>query len=470
MRVVVYVLNDVSRDSRVLREASTLVAAGHEVVVVGRAPGRDAVAPERRDGFEIRRLPMPARRPLWFTWLDRPWALWGLVGRDLGAGPRRWPRAAIVGAVSVVTLPWVVIRGAWVAGAAAISRQGDTPTATGPLDYLARWWFAILPWTTAAADAAPPADVHHASDLDTLPAALRAAARDGARVVYDAHEVTLAWGVHARQPRTVRWAMARWERGLARRVDAIVTVNPGCAAELGRRLGHPRIVVVRNCPPHWTPPPSPGGAPPADRLRTAAGLAPDVPVVLCHGGFQAGRGLEETAEAMTRPGLEPAHLVFLGYTVHAANPIVDRIAADARLAGRVHVLPAVAPAELLEWVAGADVGAMPIQPTDRNHVLSTPNKLFECIAAGVPVVSSDFPERRAVVVDDPLGPLGAVCDPTDPDAIAAAIRSILELDPAARDDLRARCRRAAAERWNWETEGARLLELYASFAPGPAPG
>jgi glycosyltransferase involved in cell wall biosynthesis len=54
------------------------------------------------------------------------------------------------------------------------------------------------------------------------------------------------------------------------------------------------------------------------------------------------------------------------------------------------------------------------QPAGMNEVLSTPNKLFESIAAGVPVVTSDFPERRAIVLNPALGPLGAVCDPTDP--------------------------------------------------------
>jgi glycosyltransferase involved in cell wall biosynthesis len=79
------------------------------------------------------------------------------------------------------------------------------------------------------------------------------------------------------------------------------------------------------------------------------------------------------------------------------------------------------------------------------------------------VVSSDFPARRQIVLDDPDGPLGAVCDPTDPRAIARALGSILGLSPADRDALRARCLRAAHERWNWEMESAKLVGLYASL-------
>ena len=68
------------------------------------------------------------------------------------------------------------------------------------------------------------------------------------------------------------------------------------------------------------------------------------------------------------------------------------------------------------------------------------------------------------MLEDPNGPLGAVCDPADPVSIAAAIRSILDHGPDEREALRARCLRAAHERWNWETESAGLVALYDSLA------
>ena len=228
----------------------------------------------------------------------------------------------------------------------------------------------------------------------------------------------------------------------------------GCALQLERRLGTTDIVVVHNCPPRWDPP-----QPPEDRIRHAADIPAGAPVVLLHGGFQAGRGIEQTVAAFGRPGFEAVHLVFLGYRLGVLDPILAESPS-----GRFHVLPAVDPDQVVPWVAGADVDVMVFQPTELNNVVSTPNKLFESLAAGVPVVSSDFPSRRRIVIDDPDGPLGAVCDPTDPDAIADAIEGILGLEPVARADLRARCLRAAHERWNWETESAKLVDLYASPA------
>jgi hypothetical protein len=58
-----FVLNDVRRDARVLREAGTLAGAGHEVTVIGRPldPASTIEERETRDGFEIRRVPIPGR-------------------------------------------------------------------------------------------------------------------------------------------------------------------------------------------------------------------------------------------------------------------------------------------------------------------------------------------------------------------------------------------------------------------------
>ena len=459
MRVTMYVMNDVRHDTRVLREARTLVMAGHAVTVVGAtARGEPSGMREKRDGFEIIRVAIPRRWPLWFTWLRHPWRLASRVRREvtggLRAGPRGWLRAIVALTAAVVSLPWVAIRGIWV----ALDRSGEKPEHRQTFaDYLLWWRVSVGGWSKAAVIVAPPADVHHANDIETLATALEAAKRDDARTVYDSHEVSMERGLHARQTRWVRSLSSRRERRLARRCDGIITVNQACAAELARRFGVTGIVVVHNCPPRWDPP-----APTADRVRRALDLDPAARIVLCHGGLGAGRGLELTIEAMAHLPDVPAHLVFMGY-----GPSVERyrdLADQAGLGDRFHLLDAVDPEAVLEWVTGVDVDVMVIQPTELNTILSTPNKLFESLAAGVPVVSSDFPSRRGIIIDDPNGPLGAVCDPTDPGAIADAIRRVLELEPGARADLRARCLRAAHERWNWETESAKLIALYANLA------
>jgi glycosyltransferase involved in cell wall biosynthesis len=104
-----------------------------------------------------------------------------------------------------------------------------------------------------------------------------------------------------------------------------------------------------------------------------------------------------------------------------------------------------------------------VLPSTLNHRISTPNKLFESIGAGVPVVGSDFATMRDILLGDPGGPLGAVCDPTNAHDVATAIHSILSMSPSERAALRARCIHAATVRWNWEVQAARLTELYTSL-------
>ena len=433
-----YVQNDVTRDSRVLREAVSLVADGHEVTIIGTTldPSEGPrQLPEPPPGVRIIRVASPRIKPWWVTAVRMPWHL-------------RHPAA-------ILLLPWMAMRGAWVL---VVNRLLGKPVLAVGIDYLGRWRGDTIRWCRAAVVVAPAAEVHHAHDMDALPAARAAARRDCAAYVYVSHEVFMGWGRIVTQPWYIRRAFAAWERWMARGAAGVVTIGDGVAGELDRRLAPRRLIILRNCPPAWTPVPRD-----EDRLRVAAGIAPGVPIVLCHGGFSANRGLEETALAMNEPGLEAAHLIFLGYR---AQFIAD-ILADPRLAGRVHFVPAVPPSDVVAWVAGADVDVMAIKPTDLNSALSLPNKLFESIAAGVPVVSTDLPERRSIILGDLLGlggPLGALCDPSSPASIAWAIRSILELGVEDRAEMRARVLDAAHRRWNWETEVQGLLDLYHDIA------
>src|SRR5690606_19410445 len=119
--------------------------------------------------------------------------------------------------------------------------------------------------------------------------------------------------------------------------------------------------------------------------------------------------------------------------------------------------------ELPLWLAGIDAAVAPIQPSTLNHRYSSPNKVFEAIAAGTPVAGSDFPEFRRVIADPEYGPLGVLFDPAKPEEIAASVRKLLDLSPVERAAMRRRCRRASRERWNWETESRALVSLYEGF-------
>ncbi len=491
-----FVFNDCRTDSRVLREAGSLAAAGHDVTIMARPTDAASTVGEReeRGGFTIVRVPIPPGHRLFRLWLRYPWRITTWAIPRARGGFHRLPGGLLDVAVAALALlasaPLSVVRGpfylraryrnrsaaaaaaaAVVVAAAAVAATPDgvqqspprltTGRRPSPLEWLIRWRWVITAWARAAAAAAGSADVYHGHDLTGLAAAVVAADRHPpAKVVYDSHEIYLESGVNADQPAWLRGLMSRLERRWIKRCAALVTVNESLARELGRRYAPARTVVVHNCPPRSDAPTYAN-----DLIRAATGILPDESIALYHGAFARHRGLEQLAAAINEPGLERVHGVFLGYGGMRAE--LEAVAATPAAGGRVHVLPAVPPEELGAWVASADVGVMAIQPSTINHRMSTPNKLFECLAAGVPVVASDFPEMRRIVCDDPGGPLGLVAEPDDVPALARAISSIVHAMPVERADLRARCLLAAHERWNWDTESAGLVRMYAEITAQP---
>ena len=464
-RITMYVNNDCTRDSRVLREAASLASVGHEVTIMARWTPGDLPEEERRSGFRIVRVRTPTEwAATWKTrlaWLRYPWRarreVASAVRADLRRGRRGWLRNALRAVALVPGLGWTAYR---LVDFVVLRDRGYSPRAGGGLDHLVRWEQGTLGWARAAGDAAPPTDVHHGHDLPGLGAAFAGRARRGGRVVYDSHEIYLESGSVALRPRWVRAWMRRTERRWTREIEALVTVNDALAAQLVARYGVRDVVVVHNCLPRWTPAASAGEP---DLLRSAMGVPPGTPVALYHGALLPHRGIEQFLAALESDRLGDVHGAVLGYG--SARPTVEAAIAASPAGARLHLLDAVDPDDLPDWIRTADVGVMPIQPSTLNHVLSTPNKLFECLAVGVPVVASDFDGMRRIVMEDPDGSLGAVCDPTDPAAIARAIQALFSLPPDERDRLRARVLEAAHRTWNWESESAKLVALYERLAP-----
>jgi glycosyltransferase involved in cell wall biosynthesis len=118
----------------------------------------------------------------------------------------------------------------------------------------------------------------------------------------------------------------------------------------------------------------------------------------------------------------------------------------------------VPPEALLSHTAQADVGVSLLENSCENHRLALPNKLFEYVAAGLPIVVADLPEAGRLVRERGIG---WSADPSDPESIAAALRTAL----SRRDDeeLGKRLRRAASE-LSWEHEKERLLSVYEELA------
>jgi glycosyltransferase involved in cell wall biosynthesis len=306
-------------------------------------------------------------------------------------------------------------------------------------------WRVIALGSIALGARAERPDAVHANDIATLIPGWVAARLTGARLVYDTHEYAV--GVPYRKAFWA-WLAATLERLLIRRCDAVITVSDGIAERLQARYGlKERPTVVRNVPDL----PPPGEAP---DLREEMGIG-EAPLVLHQGAVADGRGGENLIRAVSFT--ESAHVLFLGADGGYTEGL-RRLAVELDVDARTHFHPPVALTTLLSYTTQADVGVSLLQDSCENHRLALPNKLFEYLAAGLPVVVSDLPEMRRLVEERQVG---WVTDPGDPAEIA---RVLAEATGAREDESLENRVRVAASELNWQRERVRLTDLYAKLA------
>ena len=136
------------------------------------------------------------------------------------------------------------------------------------------------------------------------------------------------------------------------------------------------------------------------------------------------------------------------------GPLTDVVMAAAREGGSIHFLPAVEPKRVLDYTTGADVGVIGVEDTCLNNRYSLPNKLFEYLLAGVPILCPDLPEMRRVVLENGCG----WADPGSDEGLLALI------DQLGRDEILAKRQQARAARplYSWQKEEKSLLAAYRS--------
>lgn len=438
MRVCILVANNCAVDSRVLRQADTFVRAGHETLIVAVHRG-DVPAVEDRPGFQIRRVPSQ------YTWREGYPRLIGIPARILlGRKPLEigaWtPTAA---AAPTAAAPVAVDRSPR-ARARVLLRRTIRPLrrfANKRLLYPTR--YRIIDRRMAREAIRFRADLYWANDVATLRPGRAAARATGALSVYDAHEVMWdAPTVPAFQRKL--WGMV--ERRNIKTFTRRFTVCQPIAREMASRYGIEPPIVVLNCPrlDATSLAPAPVDSPLNAHRR------PGEYLILFHGTLSDHRGLEQLVEAIRILG-DGYRLIVLGHGPFRDG--LEALANETGVADRVTFLKSVPPTELPAWLAGADIGTIPYQAHGKNHEYSTPNKLFEYMHLGIPIIVNDLPEIRRIMTD--AGSFGVIADCADPAAIASAIKELCA-DPARRAAMRDAARNAAP-RYCWEMQEPLIL-------------
>lgn len=282
-----------------------------------------------------------------------------------------------------------------------------------------------------------------ANDLPMLPVAAQLAEACGARLVYDSHEFYSEQEFSDREKR--RWAEI--EAKYIGACDVVITVNQSIATELEQRYGVSGVRVIYNAERTRNTPAV------SRRFHETFGLSAEKKILLLQGGLSAGHNLEVLVDAMRYVQNPSVVLVVLGDRLLLKD--LQKMAQQEGLMGRVYFHAAVPQNELLALTAAADAGVIPYQATCLNNRYCTPNKLFEFIAAGLPILATDLPEIRRLVEGQQIGQVG---DTSSPPKLAAL------MDDFFSDEQRFAAWKAqvsvARQIICWEQEEQKLVKIY----------
>lgn len=283
----------------------------------------------------------------------------------------------------------------------------------------------------------------HANDLDTLPAAFLASRIRRKPLVYDTHEYFTGVPELVRRP-FVRNVWKRFESFIFPKLKDVFTVNDSIADLYEKDYGI-RPHVMRNIPRRRT-------SVNVSKSRADFGIPEDRFVLILQGsGINVDRGGEEAVEMMQY--LPECLLVIAG-----SGDVLEQLkqsSKDLNLEDRVKFFPRMPYAELMALTAVADLGLTLDKDTNINYRFSLPNKLFDYIHAGIPVLASDLHEVSKIVRKYKIG---VVAKNHFPEHLASDVRDLLE-DTTKYQSLKENCL-PAQEELCWENEVNALQSVY----------
>ena len=275
--------------------------------------------------------------------------------------------------------------------------------------FYAELQMALIKWLKGA-----DVDAIWSNDLDTLYPAVKVGRKRGLPVVYDSHEFFTEAAGLTNAP-IKRWVWLMLERMTVPHLGQMITVNNSIASSYKNRYGI-EVDVLRNMPV-LSDIPQVEHRKPFEKY----GVPIDMPIMLMQGAFMdRDRGAKDAVDALEE--ITEARLVLVGAGIEWEESClrVD----DPRWKGRLHCIPRLPYEELKKLTASADLGLSLDKALHTNYQLSLPNKLFDFIHVGLPIVASPMVEVKKIV--EQYG-VGEVADSVCTSSIAKAVRKVLEM-------------------------------------------
>lgn len=288
-------------------------------------------------------------------------------------------------------------------------------------------------------------DIVHFHDPELLPIGL-ALRLLGHKVIYDAHEdlpraILSKYWIRPSLRQLVARLSEVIENFCARRLAAVVGATPHISDRF--RTIQPNTVNVTNFPV-------------IDDSQPMLPRAVQGRCVIYVGGISRKRAAIEMVQAAA---MAKARLILAG---PIEDPQLETDLAAMPEWANVEYMGTVEQDRIWGMMARAQAGLLLFFP-EPNHINSVPNKMFEYMAGGIPIVCSNFDDWRGIIQKHDIG---LMCDPTDTKAIANAICQLID-DPDHAETIGRRARQVVLENYRWENEGAKLLALYDALLADP---
>ena len=289
------------------------------------------------------------------------------------------------------------------------------------------------------------ANVLLSNDLDTILPNYFISRLKGCKIVFDSHEYFTETPELVGRPK-VQKVWKRIEGFVVPKLDEMITVCDSIA-DLFREKYAVKCHVIRNIPSRKALPPK------GD--KTALGLPADKHLLILQGsGINIQRGAEELVQAMQY--LDDCFLMIIGGG--DVLPILKQMVEQLQITDRVLFLPRMPYQQMMAYTQLAELGFCLDKDTNLNYRFSLPNKLFDFIQAGVPIIASHLTEIEKIILQYDLG---LFIDNHKPETIAATIREGLS-DVARREQWKQNLAVAARDLC-WENEELKLLEIYRHY-------
>lgn len=284
-------------------------------------------------------------------------------------------------------------------------------------------------------------DVLFSNDLDTLLPNFLVSRIRGTNLIYDSHEYFTEVPELVNRP-GVQNIWKRLESWLLPKLKNALTVNDSIADLYKKDFGN-EMLVVRNIPSAVTESIQ-------VKSRNQLGLPSDKKVIILQGsGINVDRGAEEAVEAMR--SVVNAILLIIGSGDVIGN-LKSRVA-ELDLGEKIIFKDRMPYQDMMAHTKVADLGLTLDKDTNINYRFSLPNKLFDYVHAGIPVLASNLVEVRKVVEEYDIG---EICDSHEPDKLASKINEMLNSDKL--EAWKANSSKAQLA-LSWENETAALKEM-----------